>query len=205
MKKLLLLVVAVFWVARAAASPGVSMSPNDVVKSAVQTVMAAAKADPAAKDGDIDATAKVVRRDFLPYADFAQTTRLSAGAAWQTMTAVQRKALVQQFTTLLVRTYALQLVQVRDEVVKFSFEPASVNAAGNDAVVRTEIKSGDGDNVQVAYRLVNTPAGWRIYDIDMMGIWLIKLYQPQLSTQFARSGADGLIKYITDHNARVEG
>jgi phospholipid transport system substrate-binding protein len=178
-------------------------NPNDFVKSAIETVVKAAKSDPAAKDGDIGAMTKVVRREFLPYTDFERTTQMATGAAWDTATPEQRKQLVQQFTDLLVHTYALQLTQIHDQTVQFKFEPAKIEAKGDDAVVHTEVKGiGSGDDLQVGYRIAKSATGWHIYDIDMMGVWLSTLYKGQFGSQLAKNGVDGLIKYLSDHNAR---
>jgi phospholipid transport system substrate-binding protein len=187
----------------ASAQDAKSSNPNDFVKSAVETVVKAAKADPAAKDGDIGAMTKVVRREFLPYTDFERTTQIAVGAAWDSATPDQRKQLVQQFTELLVHTYALQLTQIRDQTVQFKFDPAKIDAKGSDGVVHTEVKGiGSGDSLQVGYRIAKTAGSWRIYDIDMMGVWLTHIYQGQFSGQLAKTGVDGLIKSLADHNAR---
>lgn len=198
-------VLASFWLAAAPAyAQGLrSPDPDAFIKEAVETVVKAAKADPSAKDGDVNAMAAVVQREFLPYTDFARTTRLAAGPAWKSATPAQQQQLVLQFTDLLVHTYALQLTQVRDQEVRFSFQSAKMDGQGTDAVVQTEVQGmGGGADLQVGYRLAKTAEGWRIYDIDMMGVWLVPLYQRQFGDQLAKGGVDGLIKYLADHNAR---
>jgi phospholipid transport system substrate-binding protein len=177
-------------------------NPADAVRSAVETVVKAARNDPTARNGDVNATAKIVERDFLPYTDFERTTRIALGsAAWNKATLDQRKQLFEQFQTLLVHTYALQLTQIRDQNVRFRFEPAIIGANGSDAVVKTSVQ-GTGDDMDVGYRLGKTGDGWKIYDIDMMGAWLIQVYQQQFASQIAQGGIDGLIKYLSAHNAR---
>jgi phospholipid transport system substrate-binding protein len=180
-----------------------SANPNDFVKSAVETVVKAAKSDPAAKDGDIVAMTRVVHREFLPYTDFERTTQMATGASWDAATPDQRKQLVAQFTELLMHTYALQLTQIRDTKVQFKFDAAKIDAKGDDGVVQTEVKGiGTGDALQVGYRIARTQGVWHIYDIDMMGVWLSTIYKGQFSGQLAKNGVDGLIKYLSDHNAR---
>lgn len=187
----------------AASAQGALSNPNESVKNAVETVVKAAQADPAAKDGDVNAMTEVVRREFLPYTDFERTTRLAIGTAWNGMTSGQQQQLVQLFTQLLLHTYALQLTQIHDQNITFSFDPAKVNTQGDDAQVRADVKGlGSGDEMQIRYRLAKAPDGWRIYDIDMGGLWLIQLYRRQLGDQIAKNGPDGLIKYLADHNAR---
>lgn len=176
-------------------------SAGDVVKTAVETVVKAVKADPASRNGDVTAIAKVVEQKFLPYTDFRRTTRLVTGAAWNTATPAQQNALYEQFQTMLVHTYALQLSQLRGQQISFGYGPATVSGNGNDAVVHADVKS-PGDTLQVGYRLGKTSDGWKIYDIDMMGAWLIIVYRQQFAERIAQGGIDGLIKYLQAHNAR---
>jgi phospholipid transport system substrate-binding protein len=203
MGKFWLALAMAFWMTAGAAQGVKSSSADESVKNAVETVVKTSKTDAAAKNGDVNAMAKVVQREFVPYTDFERTTRLAIGAPWKSATPAQQKQLVDQFTRLLVVTYAVQLTQIQDQNVAFTFKPANLNAAGNDAVVQTEVVGAAGnDPMQVGYRLAKTSSGWRIYDIDMMGMWLIQLYQRQFGDQVAKNGIDGLIRYLTDHNAR---
>lgn len=182
-------------------------NPNDMVKTAVETVVKAAKADPAARDGDVAATARVVARDFLPYTDFLRTTRYAVGPkAFDSATPTQQQQVFEQFQQLLVNTFALQLSQVRGTQISFKFAPAKLTAASNDVVVGATV-SGTGDNLSVAYRLAKTDKGWKIYDINMMGenvanAWLIQLYQPQFKARIEQGGIDSLIGYLREKNAR---
>lgn len=200
MKKFLMALTTALTMTGALAQTGTA-NPNTAVKQAVETVVKAAKADPASRAGDVLATVKVVERDFLPYTDFRRTTRLAVGAAWKTATPAQQQQLFEQFQTVLVHTYALQLTQLRGQELTFHFSPATLSANGTDAVVNTRV-SGSGDDLEVGYRLGRTSEGWKIYDIDMMGAWLIQIYRQQFADQIARNGIDGLIKYLAAHNAR---
>lgn len=182
-------------------------NPNDLVKTAVETVVKNAKADPAARDGDAAATARVVARDFLPYTDFHRTTRYAVGAkAFDAATPAQQQQVFEQFQQLLVNTFALQLSQVRGTQISFKFAPTKLTANSNDVVVGATV-SGTGDNLSVAYRLAKTDKGWKIYDINMMGenvadAWLIQLYQPQFKARIAQGGIDGLVAYLREKNDR---
>lgn len=184
-----------------------SANPNDMVKMAVETVVKGAKADPAARDGDASATARVVARDFLPYTDFHRTTRYAVGPkAFDAATPAQQQQVFEQFQQLLVNTFALQLSQVRGTQISFKFEPAKLTANSTDVVVGASV-SGTGDNLSVAYRLAKTDKGWKIYDINMMGenvadAWLIQLYQPQFKARIAQGGIDSLIAYLREKNER---
>lgn len=177
-------------------------SPDAVVKNAVEGTVTAMKADPKARGGDMAAINQLVVTRFVPETDFQRTTRIAVGKAWSTATPDQQKQLYEQFQTLLVRLYTSSLSQLRDDDVKFKFDPAKVDAGGKDAVVESHVYSTGGDN-PVRYRLENTPQGWKIYDIDMMGAWLIQVYQVQFAGQLSKGGVDGLIQFLTRHNART--
>jgi phospholipid transport system substrate-binding protein len=180
-------------------------APDAVVKSAVEGTVAAMKADPQARGGDMAKITQLVETRFVPATDFQRTTRIAVGKAWSTATPDQQKQLYEQFTLLLVRTYAASLSQLRDQDVKFKFlPPASAAAGATDIVVQSHVISNGGDDA-IDYRLTKGPSGWKIYDINMMGAWLIQVYQTQFSDQLAKGGVDGLIKFLTAHNARSAG
>jgi phospholipid transport system substrate-binding protein len=104
---------------------------------------------------------------------------------------------------LLARTFALQLTQIHEQDTRFTYAPAARLAAGaSDAVVKTSVLT-EGERMPIDYRLRKTGAGWKIYDINMMGAWMIQVYRRQFAAQLAAGGVDGLIKYLAAHNAAV--
>lgn len=182
-------------------APADSRTPDQLVKSTIDRVLAAIRSDPGARAGDPERTYQLVQQIFLPSTDFMLTTQYAVGPAWNTATPAQREALFKQFQTLLARTYALQLTQIQSTNTSFKYGPASALAAGaNDAVVKTSVVT-DGDVMPIDYRLRKTAAGWRIYDIDMLGAWMIQVYRRQFAAQLSAGGVDGLIKYLAAHNA----
>ncbi|WP_233852134.1 MlaC/ttg2D family ABC transporter substrate-binding protein [Paraburkholderia sp. HD33-4] len=176
-------------------------APDAVVKSAVQGTVTAMKADPQARGGDMAKITQVVQTHFLPATDFQRTTRIAVGKPWSTATPEQQKQLYEQFTLLLTRTYAASLSQLRNQDVNFQFAPVSMQGGETDIVVQSHVISNGGDDA-IGYRLTKGPSGWKIYDINMMGAWLIQVYQTQFADQIAKGGIDGLIKFLTEHNAR---
>jgi len=177
-------------------------SPDKLVQTAVEGVIAKIKADPETRSGDLAKITAVVQREFLPYTDFGRTTRLAVGNAWKQATPEQQKTLQEQFTALLVRSYAVSLSQLRDQSPKFTYKPAKAGSSANDSVVATRVLN-NGDEMLIDYRLQRGNDGWKIYDINMMGAWLIEVYRKQFADIVARDGVDGLIKYLTNHNARA--
>ncbi len=176
-------------------------TPDAVVKSAVEGTVNAMKTDPQARGGDMAKIQQVVEKNFVPYTDFQRTTRIAIGKAWSSATPAQQQQLYEQFTLLLVRTYATSLSQLRDQQVDFKFQPSDTPASAKDTVVQSHVLSNGGDDA-IGYRLTHAASGWKIYDINMMGAWLIQVYQVQFAEQIAKGGIDGLIKYLVDHNSR---
>ncbi|MFJ4290467.1 phospholipid-binding protein MlaC [Cupriavidus sp. NPDC089707] len=176
-------------------------SPEKLVQAAVEGVIGTIQSNPDTRAGDLGKITAVVRKQFLPYADFQRTTRLAVGSAWRNATPEQQKQLYEQFETLLVRSYAVSLAQLREQNVRFRYQPSKTGSGATDVVVQTRVIS-NADEMQIDYRLQRTAAGWRIYDINMMGAWLIEVYRKQFADIVARGGVDGLVNYLTTHNAR---
>jgi phospholipid transport system substrate-binding protein len=187
-------------VAVAHAQPSATASPERLVQAAVENVTRTIQANPATRSGDIPKIVEVVEREFVPYTDFERTTRLALGSAWRDATLEQRQQLFKEFQQLLVRSYALSLSQLRDQNPKFRFLPVRPGANKDDVVVPTRVLN-NGEEVEIDYRLARAPSGWKIYDINMMGAWLIEVYRRQFAAVVARSGVDGLIDYLRRHNA----
>jgi ABC-type transporter MlaC component len=182
------------------AQPAATLGPEQMLKGTIDKVMGAIRADPAARAGDPERTLQIVRRDFLPSTDFMLTTQYAVGSAWAQATPAQRDALFQEFQTLLARTYAIQLTQLQQEDTQFRYAPAArPGANADDAVVRTTVITG-GDTMPIDYRMHRTATGWKIYDINMMGAWMIQVYRQQFAGRLASGGIDGLIKYLAAHN-----
>jgi phospholipid transport system substrate-binding protein len=177
-------------------------NPHVMVKSTIEDVMSAIRADPAARAGDPDKISSVVEQKFLPHTDFLRSTRYAVGSAWSKATPVQQKALFEQFQTLMVRTYAAELTQIRDQNVQFRFQPMAPPATNaTDAVVKTVVIN-NGDTMNIDYRVNKTNSGWKIYDINMMGAWMIGIYRQQFAEQIAKGGIEGLVKFLEAHNER---
>jgi phospholipid transport system substrate-binding protein len=179
-----------------------SRAPDAVVKSTIEEVMRAIKTDTAAQAGDPDELDRIVAQKFLPSTDFMRTTRLAVGSAWTRATPDQQQALFEQFQTLMAHTYAAQLAQIRGQGVQFNYLPMPALPAGaTDAVVRTVVLN-NGDTMNIDYRLNKGAAGWKIYDINMMGAWLIGIYRQQFADQVAKGGIEGLLQFLKAHNER---
>ena len=184
------------------AMPASSAAPDVLVRDLSNEVLATIKADKALASGDVNRVQKLVDEKILPYVEFEKMTRLAVGRGWRQATPEQRAALTREFRTLLVRTYSGALSQVTDH--KVELRPFRAQPADTDVVVRTNVVASRGDPIQLDYRLEKTDAGWKIYDVNILGVWLVENYKTQFASQINAGGVDGLIKTLTDRNRQLE-
>ena len=201
LKSLLFSFAASTLVISAAHAQAPNAAPDAMVRDLSNEVLDAIKADKALKSGDSNRVQKLVDEKVLPYTDFQKMTQLSVGPGWRNATPEQRAALTREFRTLLVRTYSGALGQVSDH--KVELRPFRAQPTDTDVIVRTQVVASRGDPIQLDYRLEKADAGWKIYDINILGVWLVENYKSQFSSQVNSSGIDGLIKTLTERNSQL--
>jgi phospholipid transport system substrate-binding protein len=183
------------------AAQAAAMPPDALVRNLSTDVLDSIRRDKALQAGDFAKLQQMVDEKILPHVNFEKMTRLAVGRGWRDATAEQRQALTREFRTLLVRTYSGALAQVRDHQVRLlPFRPASAD----DVIVRTQIVASRGEPIQLDYRLEKTEAGWKIYDVNVLGVWLVENYKNQFASQINQGGIDGLIKHLTELNRGAE-
>lgn len=178
-----------------------STAPDQLVRDLSTEVLNAIKADQALKSGDTAQVQKLVDEKILPYTDFEKMTQLSVGPGWRNATPEQRAALTREFRTLLVRTYSGALSQVSDH--KVEMRPFRAQPTDTNVIVRTQVVASRGDPIQLDYRMEKTGSGWKIYDINILGVWLVENYKSQFSSQVNAGGVDSLIKVLSDRNKQL--
>lgn len=192
-----------------AAAPALAAWPAHAADEAPDTMIArlsdealqTLRTDKAFKDGDIGKIVALVDRIVMPHVNFRRMTAAAVGPGWRKATPAQQERLQQEFKTLLVRTYAGALAQVKNETI--SVKPLRAKAGDTDVLVRTEV-SGRGEPIQLDYRLEQTPGegtGWKIYNLNVMGVWLVETYRNQFAQEINAKGVDGLIATLAARNA----
>jgi phospholipid transport system substrate-binding protein len=175
-------------------------APDVMIKRLSDEVLASIKADKAIQAGDTNRILALVDSKIMPNVNFQRMTAAAVGPAWRQATPEQQKRLQDEFKILLVRTYSGALAQVDDQTI--SIKPQRSAAADTDVVVRTEIR-GRGDPIQLEYRLEKTPgqgAGWKIYNLNVLGVWLVETYRSQFASEINAKGVDGLIAALAERN-----
>ena len=185
-----------------ASSASAQTTPDRFVESISNDVLNRIRSDKSVQSGDFQQVSKFVDSAVMPHVNFERMTALSVGRAWRQASADQQKALVAEYRTLLLRTYSGALSQVGDKQVKV--RPFRGDAGADEVIVRSEILGGRGDPIQIDYRLEKSGAAWKIYDVNVLGIWIVQTYRDQFAQEVSARGIDGLIRSLSDKNRQFE-
>ncbi|MEN9758923.1 MAG: putative phospholipid-binding protein mlaC precursor [Pseudomonadota bacterium] len=180
------------------AQPTAQTAPEELIRQVSQGVLDEIKSDRSLQAGDIERLNKLVDQRVMPYVNFQRMTALSVGRNWRQATPEQQQVLMTEFRRLLLLTYADAVRQVTD--TKIEIRPMRGKPTDGDVVVRTQVLRPGKEAIQLDYRLEKTPAGWRIYDFNVLGLWLIESYRNQFTQVVTAGGIDGLIRDLQAKN-----
>jgi phospholipid transport system substrate-binding protein len=180
--------------ASAQTAPG---APEALIKQVSTEVLDSLKSDKSIKQGDVQKIIALVDAKVMPHVNFKRMTASAVGRYWRQATPEQQKRLQDEFKILLVRTYSGALAQVKDQTVQL--KPTRPGTDPNEVVVKTEIR-GQGDPIQLDYRLEKSGEDWKIYDVNVLGVWLVENYRNTFAQEIGAGGIDGLIAKMAERN-----
>jgi phospholipid transport system substrate-binding protein len=175
-------------------------APDVLIKRLLSDVLATIKNDKAIRAGDTAKLVVLVDSRIMPHVNFQRMTASAVGPAWRQASPEQQKRLQEEFKILLVSAYSGALAQLKDQTI--SMMPLKAAVEDKEVLVRAEIKGGR-ETIQLDYRLEKTPgqgAGWRIYNLKVMGAWLVETYRSQFAQEINTKGLDGLIGTLSERN-----
>lgn len=199
--KVLRLVSAFFLAAIVATSAWAQQDPNKFVEDLSTKVIEQIKGDKQLQEADIKRISELVDTTLMPHVNFERMTALSVGRAWREATPEQKKQLMTEFRILLLRTYSNAFTAVRDQSVRM--KPFRGDTAADEVIVRSEIVQPRGEPIQLDYRLEKADKAWKIYDVNVLGVWLVQTYRNQFAQEISAGGIDGLIKSLAEKNKSV--
>ncbi len=184
------------------ASAQTIIAPDELVKKVSSEVLDKIRADKDIQNGNFKKLSELVDAAVVPNMNFDRMTALAVGRNWRQATPEQQKKLLTEFRTTLLRTYSSSLGEVRDETIRM--KPLRADAADTDVIVRSEIVRKRGEPIQLDYRMEKTPTGWKIYDMNVLGVWLIENYRAQFAQEISAKGIDGLIASLAEKNKKMD-
>lgn len=195
MKRILILLVGLLAMAAASAQ---DIAPDTLVRNVSNEVLEIVRKDKDIQAGNTRKAVELAEAKVLPHFDFQRMTRLAVGKDWRQASPDQQKALVDEFRTLLVRTYSKALTEYRNQVI--DFKPFKMQPADTDVLVRTLVNQPGTKPVQIDYNLQKTEQGWKVYDISVAGVSLVTNYRGTFAEQVSAGGIDGLISSLRTKN-----
>jgi phospholipid transport system substrate-binding protein len=196
-KRLMASFVMFFTAVATAQTANPTAAAEGLIQQISTDVIDTVKADKAIQAGDLNKIISLVDSKVMPHVNFQRMTASAVGRHWRMATPDQQKRLQGEFKTLLVRTYAGALTQVKDQSV--FLKPMRANPDDTEVVVRTEIK-GKGEPIQLDYRLEKAGDGWKIYDVNVLGVWLVEQYRSSFAQEINAGGVDGLLTKLAERN-----
>ena len=176
-------------------------APDALVKRVSTDVIDSVKADKDIQAGNTRKIMDLVNTKILPYVDSDKMTAQAAGRFWRQATPEQQKQLAEEFRTLLVYTYAGALSQIKNETIEF--KPFRADPADTEVEVKSQVNLTRGEPITLNYRLSKGPQGWKIFDLNVLGAWLVETYKSTFASEIGKNGIDGLIKKPHDRNEQL--
>jgi len=201
LNKLAVLVVAATGFVATGTVGAQQQDPQELVKRISEEVLETAKQDKGIQGGNQRRVLEVVEEKILPHVDFERMTQLAAARYWNQASPEQKKQLVTEFRSLLVYTYSGAISQIRDQ--RLQFRPMLGNPAEGEVEVRSQVLQARGEPIQLNYRLEKSGDSWKIYDMNVLGAWLVETYKGNFASEISKGGVDGLIKTLTERNQKL--
>ncbi len=173
-------------------------SPEALILSVSQGVLDEVKADRTLQNGDLGRLNQLVDKRVMPHVNFARMTALAVGRNWRTATPEQQQQIMKEFRQLLLLTYAGAVRQVSDTTIQV--RPTRAKPEDTVVIVRTQVLRPGKEPIQLDYRMEKSADGWKIFDLNVLGLWLVEHYRSQFAQVVSSSGINGLIKSIQEKN-----
>jgi phospholipid transport system substrate-binding protein len=174
-----------------------------LVRRTADRVLAEVKANKARLDRDTSGIYDLVQQFVVPHFDFARMTQSAMGRHWRSANEEQRAALVREFQEMLVRTYAVALLNYSGQQIEYL--PLRAGPADEDVLVQTKVSDSGAPPIPIDYRLSRALGTWKVYDVTIDGVSLVSNYRSMFAEQVQRTGVDGLIRQLSDRNRQLRG
>ena len=187
-------------------SPGMlnaaASDPEALMKRVTEEVLTILREDKSIRSGDRQKAIELIETKVAPHFDFPRMTGLAVGRAWRQADAAQQEALIREFRTLLVRTYANSLTGYRDQTV--TFKSTARSSDSNEVTVHSQVNKAGAQPIPLDYALGKTADGWKVFDVSVANVSLVTTYRGSFATEVNRNGVEGLLKSLKEKNRRLE-
>ena len=195
------LILAVLATALMASPLRAEIAPDVLARDTTNEVLRIVKQDKDIKSGNSAKVLNLVEQKILPNFDFEHMTQLAVGKDWPKATADQRQALVNEFRTLLVRTYSSAISSVAD--YKIDFKPFTMPPGADEVTVATEVSKPGAPPIPIDYRMEKQNGAWKVFDVKVDNVSLVTTYRRSFNSEVRKSGIDGLVASLQRRNKTI--
>ncbi len=174
------------------------VAPDVMARNTTIEVLNILRQDKDLRNGNSRRILALVEQKILPNFDFRQMTQLAVGRNWSRATPEQQERLVEEFKTLLVRTYSASLTSVLD--YKIEFLPLRMPPGASEVTVNTVVSKSGAPPLPIDYRMERQDNGWKVYDVLVEGVSLVTVYRNSFNTEVRKGGIDGLVATLSRRN-----
>jgi len=170
--------------------------------STADAVLARLATEHEALDADPGKIYSLVNEIVIPHFDFVSMSKWVLGKKnWRGASKSQRDQFVDEFRTLLVRTYAKALLEYSDEEIVYL--PVEKNPDSNLVVVKTKINQSGSTAVPIDYRMHISGGEWKVVDLVVDGVSLVSTYRGSFASQIKKDGFESLISKLSQRNSTM--
>jgi phospholipid transport system substrate-binding protein len=178
------------------------LPPDELVKNVTTEIVQLITKDKEIRSGNRGKLIQVIEAKILPHFNFSSMTALAVGQNWSKATPEQKKRLVEEFKTLLVRTYASALAAYSEQ--RFDFRPLRARPTDTDVTVNVRVIQAGAQPVPIDYSMEKTAAGWKVYDVMVGGVSLVANYRTEFNATVREVGIEGLIRNLQAKNRSLD-
>lgn len=201
MKKVCLFVFVTLVAAFAAVSVMAMEAPRDVIKATTDQVLVEVKNDREALRADPAKMYNLVSELIFPHFDFPIMAQWVLGSHWKDASEATRAEFIEQFRKLLVRTYATALLEFSNQTI--SYPDATDTQKGKTVLVRQAIEQTGSEPIVLGYRLHKPSNQWKVLDVAVDGVSLVKTYRASFVPIIKEGGVEGLISSLSEKNKEI--
>lgn len=176
-------------------------APMDMLQRTSDEVIQVLKEKRAAIDADPNLVYQIVNEYIVPQLDDVTLAKLALGKNWRKANNEQKIEFVDEFRSLLIRTYGKSLQEFSDQKIKFF--PVKMKADATKVTVKSEVLQSGGPSIPMDYRLRLKKDAWKVYDIKIDGVSLVTSYKGTFTQEVRKSGIKGLLKMLRDKNSKM--
>ena len=180
-----------------AAEGGTALSPQQQLKHGIDELIKVIADKSLKGEAGKKLREKKLVQVFKQHFNLTYTSQLCLGRHWRKLSAAERDNFVDLFSDLLKSTYLGRVDEYSGETVRYEKQMIK----GRKAIVKTIVIS-KGKEIPVGYKMINRDGSWRVYDVIIEGVSMVRNYRSQFSSILQKKKFADLIQQMRDKIAR---